>query len=384
MSKSKPSKKNSTERTVSSYNLFYTLERQLFLKENGIPSSQVKHVSEDDWKNYGDLSRLFPTRPSRYKSLDLPDTWFIKRTSRSRNRSTKNQDAICLEGLSKAIASSWKTCDAEVKGYVTTVAEMIKKRCNEILPSKSGTKSTSPRPSIGLKTSDLSPKFEPAIEDEQNVYGRRVSMISSASSISIDDVPYVVHNAGIHQQLQQLDNLYATLPSSLKQQMILPYLNIRSDVIGRSIGISDAHQSKKSAHAMASDPESTCFSSQPLSEGPYVEAIGQHENMSYPTVEKLISEEGSDWEEEVSLQDTEEDAGFESFLHQDPNQCGWLQSDYFKNDVVSISGPDMSYDKEREYAVDHYIPEGASQPKKNEDLKAKEDLWLNEFVFAGA
>ena len=363
MSKSKPSKKNSTERTVSSYNLFYTLERQLFLKENGIPSSQVKHVSEDDWKNYGDLSRLFPTRPSRYKSLDLPDTWFIKRTSRSRNRSTKNQDAICLEGLSKAIASSWKTCDAEVKGYVTAVAEIIKKRSNEILSSKSGTKSTSPTPSIELKPSDLRPKFEPAIEDKQKTYGRRVSMSSSASSISVHDLPHVVHNAGIQQQLQQLVNVYGISPSSFQRQMVLPSMNVpicntefnrmNSDVIGRSLGLSDAHQPKRSAYAMASNPENICFSSQPSSEG----LIRQYEVISYPTVKKHISEEAmridakssslmSDWKEEISQQYMEEDANFESFLHQDPSQCGWLQSAYFQNDEMSIPGPDMLDGKE--------------------------------------
>ena len=351
MSKSKPSKKNSTERTVSSYNLFYTLERQLFLKENGIPSSQVKHVSEDDWKNYGDLSRLFPTRPSRYKSLELSDTWFIKRTCRSRNRSTKNQDAICLEGLSKAIASSWKTCDAEVKGYATAVAEIIKKRSNEILSSKSGTKSTSPpTPSIELKPSDLRPKFEPAIEDKQN-------MSPSASSIRVHDLPHVVHNARIQQQLQQLVNVYGMSQSSFQQQMVLPSLNVpicntefnrmNIDVIGRSLGLSGAHQPKRSSYAMASNPKNICFSSQPSSEGP----ICQYEVISCPTVKKHISEEAihnakSDWKEEVSQQYTEEDANFESFLHQDPSQCGWLQSAYFQNDEMSIPGPDMLDDKE--------------------------------------
>lgn len=50
-------------------------------------------------------------------------------------------------------------------------------------------------------------------------------------------------------------------------------------------------------------------------------------------------------EVDVTLQFTTEDAGsvlstnkfgdYESVFHQDPNQCGWIQSDYFLNDGIS-------------------------------------------------
>ena len=397
---SKPSKKNGTaakndtkqsiKRTTSSYNLFYTLERELVLHKNGIPS-RVKNVTEDRWKNYGDLSRVFPPRPSRYKSLELSDTWFIKRTGRSRNRPTKNQDAICLKDLSKAISSDWKTCDAEVKGYVTAVAEIIKRRGDEILSSKSGTKSTPPSPSLESKHSDLNPAFQPVTpEHNQNTYDRQVIMTSSASSISVQDVPYLAHNAWIQQQ-QQLANMYGMFPLSFQQPMILPYSNmaiynaelnrINADALGRGLGSSDAHWSNEYVSAMASDPESTCFNSSLSSEGPDIKAAGQYENASYPTVKKHSSEESTsddsnvsswlgDWEEEIPQQFVEEDASFESFLCHDPNQCGWSQAAYFKNDVMRISGPDMLDDEEREYVADHYIAKGASQRKEVKDLKA--------------
>ena len=221
--------KHSIQRTTSSYNLFYILERELVLYKNGIPP-RVKYVREDEWKNYGDLSRGFPPRPSRYRSLVLSDTWFIKHTGRSRNRPTENQDAICLKGLSKTISSSWKICDDEVKGYVTAVAEIIKQRGNKIVSSLIGKKSIPPSPSLELKPSNLeNPPFEPALEDKQNAYDRRVSMSSSESSMGVHIVPYEVYIAWIQQQQQQqLANMYGygIFPSSFQQPMILPYSNM--------------------------------------------------------------------------------------------------------------------------------------------------------------
>ena len=57
-----------------------------------------------------------------------------------------------------------------------------------------------------------------------------------------------------------------------------------------------------------------------------------------------------------------------SFLHEDPNQCEWSQSAYFENNAMSISGPDMPDDEERDSVAD-YITEGASQQKEDKDLK---------------
>eukprot|EP00956_Cyclotella_meneghiniana_P044564 scaffold323191_cov89-Cyclotella_meneghiniana.AAC.2 len=206
MSKSKSSKKNGstaksvtkrrTKHTINCYHLYYALERELVLQKHGI-RPHVKYTSPDEWKNYGDLSRVFPPRPSRYQFLQLSNIWFLKRKSKARTRHWKDQDLISLQGLTKAISSSWKNCDPEVKGYVTAVARIIKDRCHEIQSGKIATKSpTTLSTTIELKPSDSSPKFEPAMEDEQKTYGHGVSMSSNTSTISVQGLPYAVHNAG--------------------------------------------------------------------------------------------------------------------------------------------------------------------------------------------
>ena len=416
MSKSKPSKKNSStvakskrsytrrspKPTISAYHLYYALERELLLKQNGIPPHK-KYTSSEEWKSYGDLARVFPPRPSRYKDLGLPDNWFLKRKSCARTRHWKNQDAISLQGLSTTIASSWKNCDAEVKGYVTAIAKIIKDRCSKIHESKSTTKSpTLPSTSIELKPGDFfCSKFEPATEDEQKTKDRRVSMNSNTSTISVNDAPYVVHNAGVqqnhhHQQQQQLANLHdiSLLLVQLQQQqqrisllspqqqMILPYLNVapyvvhnaavqqnqqqqlaNPDINGKNLCLSETNPSKKSVYAMAPYPEGT-----------------QNENTSYPPVVKKhiperahqidstlmdffswLSERDAEATQEYDEEENE-DGDIKSFLDQDPNKCGWSQSDYFKNEK-SNSGPFT------EKIVDCYTPEGVSQQKEGKNAK---------------
>eukprot|EP00956_Cyclotella_meneghiniana_P037399 scaffold138000_cov60-Cyclotella_meneghiniana.AAC.2 len=187
MTKSKPSKKSSARRigqslSVNNYNIFYILERELLLKQNGCTPKE-KLSSEYEKRNYGDLASSFPARPSRYESLDLPDTWYLKRSARSRDRSKKNR-SISQKGLSTTIALNWKSCDAEVKSYVTTIAKIIKKRHDEIQSSESGKKS----PAYSPSSDDSSPKFGPQVSVnlkkavELKKDARRVSMSSSASS----------------------------------------------------------------------------------------------------------------------------------------------------------------------------------------------------------
>lgn len=205
--------------------------------------------------------------------------------------------------------------------------------------------------------------------------------------------------------------------------MKLPYSNIAicnagfNANMGRILGSSDAHQSNESAYAMASDPESTRFISLPSSggpdtkaasqyenisyrtvkykiseeeqeeEGPGIEAAGQYEDISYPTVNQHDTEEAvcndsnfsswllsGDWEEEISQLYREEDADFESFLHQDPNQSGWLESADSEDDTMSISGPYMPDGKERENDSGHDIPDEARQ----QDIPEEASLQLEE------
>ena len=118
MPSSKPSKKNgSVAKSLSSYNIYYILERELVLKEKGI-KQPTKDTSVQEWMNYRDLASVFPPRPKRYEDLELSDKWFLKRAGQRRHRSMKNHDTISLNGFSTTVAKSWKSCEPEVLSYV--------------------------------------------------------------------------------------------------------------------------------------------------------------------------------------------------------------------------------------------------------------------------
>ena len=180
MTKSIPSKKSiarniGQSKSINNYNIFYILEREFLLKQIGCTPKKIS--SEYEKQIYGDLASSFPARPSRYESLELPDNWYLKRSTRSRDRSKKKR-SVSQKGLSSTIASNWKSCDADVKSYVTTVSKIIKERHDEIQSSKSGTKS----PAYSPLSEDSSPEFEPTVSVNQEKDARRVSMSSSASS----------------------------------------------------------------------------------------------------------------------------------------------------------------------------------------------------------
>ena len=236
MPKSSPSKKSRAtkndikQRSTSSYNLYYILERELFLKNEGIEPTE-KRTSEEELKNYGDLASLFPPCPSRYESLKLSDTWFLKRSVRSRNCSTKNRVAIPLNGLSQKISSSWKSCSSDVKGYVTAVAAIIKKRFDKT-----------------------------AVQDNAKTCDHQVTMVSSSSTISegassqSEFVPREVinHNSTVQlntqqQQQQQLFNMMLAYSNAAMLNNVEAMFNSNSNCINASNnrgsnGLLDVHQ----------------------------------------------------------------------------------------------------------------------------------------------
>eukprot|EP00956_Cyclotella_meneghiniana_P026299 scaffold56411_cov60-Cyclotella_meneghiniana.AAC.1 len=217
--KSKPCKKNGivykgNYKPINCYNLYYILERELILKNNGAPPA-VKITSSCERMYYGDLVSRFPPLPSRYESLDLSDFWFLRRTKRQRNRTKKYRDTVLdsLDGLSLAIAKSWKSCDASVRDYVRAVAKIITKRNEEIMHIKNSTNSLASNPSGESSLLDTSSKFEPKAQEGQGV------------SFKSEHVPHVVNN-WMHEQQQrqqQLANLYCTSPLFYQQQIMLEY-----------------------------------------------------------------------------------------------------------------------------------------------------------------
>lgn len=116
------------ERTLNDYNVFFLLERELFYQEKGIRIGQKLNSDHDLrlYLQYGTIADSFPPRPTRYESLELPNFWFLKKTTS--NRRSKSKGAAAADGLSRLIASKWKTCDREVKAYVSVVARIVKSR----------------------------------------------------------------------------------------------------------------------------------------------------------------------------------------------------------------------------------------------------------------
>ena len=319
--------------------MYYILERELFLKNKGVEPTE-KRTSEEELKNYGDLASLFPPCPSRYKSLKLSSTWFLKRSVRYRNRSTKNRVAIPLDGLSRRISSSWKSCSADVKGYVKAAAAIIKKRFDEI-----------------------------AVQDNKKIHARRVSMVSSSSTISEGAslkskfVPCEVHNHNsIEQQQQQQQGQSPWYLSTAYDTFIADSIWTKAFINGWSLGLLYANQLKESP--------GNCFSALPSIDGLDTnQAAGQYENITYPTVKENTSEgarcynkellslseratehtedchlcdyKPSAMEVDLRLQYTTEDAGSvsstntfggsESIFHQDPIQF-WEEAGQMKQD----------------------------------------------------
>ena len=118
------------ERTLNDYNVFFLLERELFYQEKGIRIGQ-KINSDHDLRlylQYGNIADSFPPRPTRYESLELPNFWFLKKTTSNRRSKSKGAAAAAADELSSLIASKWKTCDREVKAYVSVVARIVKSR----------------------------------------------------------------------------------------------------------------------------------------------------------------------------------------------------------------------------------------------------------------
>ena len=123
-------KSDSQNRPLNNYQLFYVLERELYLREKGANASK-KRPSNFEFAYYRDVAFEFPSPPPRYKGLVLQEDWFLKCDS-PRRVHKNSQGVISLLDLPTTIASNWKTCDAEVKEYVSTIADIVKKKYDEL------------------------------------------------------------------------------------------------------------------------------------------------------------------------------------------------------------------------------------------------------------
>ena len=116
--------------SLSDYNVFVILERELFYQERGFKTDGDLNLDHDLRLSlqYGGIADSFPPRPTRYESLKLSNFWFIKKPYRSK----EGVD----DGISSLIASNWKTCDREVKDYVAMVARIVNNHRDEAIKIK--------------------------------------------------------------------------------------------------------------------------------------------------------------------------------------------------------------------------------------------------------
>ncbi|EED96731.1 predicted protein [Thalassiosira pseudonana CCMP1335] len=120
------------DRPLNSYNLYFILERALFLQSKGAKSwkEEDRRLSLN-FHEYCDLE--LPPFPMRYQSLVLMDDWFMHGKNRHKTRKhTKSDGGINFRDLARAVSASWKNVDPEVLNFVRVVAAMVLQRRDDL------------------------------------------------------------------------------------------------------------------------------------------------------------------------------------------------------------------------------------------------------------
>ena len=122
-------------RPYNHYNLYFILERELFLQERGVfpkePAKVRGGVQRSDSTgsevDYSDID--LPPLPIRYASLALPDGWYIHR--KKKRAHVKTHGIISFREMATMVANRWKREDRDIVSYVKTVARSVKQRFDE-------------------------------------------------------------------------------------------------------------------------------------------------------------------------------------------------------------------------------------------------------------
>ena len=121
---------SASDRPYNCYNLFFILERELFLQSRGVHTLKDQ-VDSIQVNNYSNLD--LPNLPPRYQSLILPDYWFVHGRKKNQTRPhIKTHGVASLREIAVMVASNWKTADEETLRYVKTVANVLKRRRDQI------------------------------------------------------------------------------------------------------------------------------------------------------------------------------------------------------------------------------------------------------------
>ena len=128
-------KKKAVDRPYNHYNLFFILERELYVQSRGVATqmSMRKTNPDSEFLNLG-----IPPLPPRYASITLPEDWYDHVNSRSAKRvHRKTHGQAGFSEIAKIVAASWKDPDEASVKFVKTVAEKVMERRNFLRSSPS-------------------------------------------------------------------------------------------------------------------------------------------------------------------------------------------------------------------------------------------------------
>mmetsp|Transcript_31348 Transcript_31348/g.56794 ORF Transcript_31348/g.56794 Transcript_31348/m.56794 type:complete len:234 (-) Transcript_31348:66-767(-) len=124
-------------RPYNHYNLYFILERELFLQERGVYPSmdRIAEVSSFQWSNIAGSHTYYngidlPSLPPRYSSLILPYDWFVHK--KKKRAHVKTHGLVSFREMAAMVASRWKQEDKEIVSFMKTVANKIKQRTDEL------------------------------------------------------------------------------------------------------------------------------------------------------------------------------------------------------------------------------------------------------------
>ena len=118
---------SSSDRPLNCYNLFYRLERALYLQGIGkFPDNLTSKLANFD--DYRDIVNSFPLRPERYAHLVLQDDWFMH----GKSKPTQEKGSITMVDMTTTMAKNWENADPCIRRYVKEVSCAVKKRRDEL------------------------------------------------------------------------------------------------------------------------------------------------------------------------------------------------------------------------------------------------------------
>ncbi|KAL7502624.1 hypothetical protein ACHAXN_000566, partial [Cyclotella atomus] len=103
------------KRPLTAYNLFGIMERHYILQQHQKPPSSPLPDAQHD--------PHYATRPLRYRSVALPENWYIVGNNCKPRQYHKNHGLISFKSLSKQIAAAWAEAPESTKDYCKGISK---------------------------------------------------------------------------------------------------------------------------------------------------------------------------------------------------------------------------------------------------------------------